>query len=586
MPLADRLGSNYAVKDRCLCQVITKGNANREDIYLLNGVVEAVSEVTKDNGQDVERCLNVVFHCANGKAFPAQISTKDIYNGNFQHAFGIDFRPAVGNTKLKYIADSVLAQADYTPRITIYQQTGWRQIGGKWVFLHSGGAIGAEGVTVELSGRSEQYYFPETASPQRWDTLKLFLNVAPKHIVYPLLAIVALSPLCEASRRAGHEPSFVMWLQGVTGSLKSTLAALALNWFGEDWNNKSLPASFKDTANYLEKQGFLLADVLTVIDDYYPATNRTEAAKMTTTAQAIARAWGDRVGRNRMNADTSLKRGYPARGMLLVTGEDAPAVGQSGAARNFVVEIKAGDVRLDVLSQIQANTRHLSEIMRGFIEWLAPQYEQFPQQLKERFLSLRTQAQSSNHGRTTEATAHLQIGIEMFSRFMADNGQLSQEQADALQADTWCVFGALAEEQTRRILQDKPTALFISALKELLDTKAYSVISMDAAYGIDGGMNTLGYKDENYYYLFPDTVYKAVRQFYNQADRNFPLTKNQLYRHLAIEGLIYPSDKQSTRQKKIKNKNGWYLWLYASALEVKVEPEHEDIEELLLDLPL
>lgn len=300
---------------------------------------------------------------------------------------------------------------------------------------------------------------------------------------------------------------------------------------------------------------------------------------MAATAQAIARSWGDRVGRNRMNADTSLRRGYPARGNMLCTGEDAPYIGQSGAARNFVIELKTGDIRLEALSQVQAHTRHLAECMRCSIEWLLPQYDRLPQQLKERFLTLRGQAQGEGHGRTVEAVAHLQIGIEMFTRFMADRGQMTQEQAGEMQGESWRVFRELAEEQARRIEQDKPSTMFLAALKELLETGVCKVVPLDSGYKYTTD-NLLGYRDSEYLYLYPETTFKAVKQFYNQADRNFPLSKNQLYRHLGIENLIWPGERQSGRQKWINGKNGRWIWLKASALEV-TEQSDIDFDELL-----
>jgi hypothetical protein len=582
--VADKLkGSGYVIKDGCLHQEITKrdnGNSKTEYRYLLNGWIEPIGEITRDNGMDVDRALTVKFHCSNGKTITAQTSIKDLQSGNFLAEFGIDCRPAVGGTVKNLIADSVLAQAELTPRQTIYQHTGFRKINGKWAYLHCGGAIGAENITVELSGRSTQYCFPDSTSPDRWDTLKQFFKVAPKSITYPLMAIAFLSPLNEAFRHVGYEPSFVMWLQGVTGTMKSTLAALTLNFFGESWNNKSLPHTFKDSANFLEKSGFLLADVLTVCDDFYPATTKAEQARMAATAQSISRSWGDRVGRSRMNADTSLRRGYPARGNLLCTGEDAPYIGQSGAARNFVVELKAGDIRLDVLSQIQTNTVHLAECMRGYIEWLIPQYDSLPEQIKGRFLALRAQAQNESHGRTTEAIAHLQIAVEAFTRFMAENGQMTEAQAEATKADSWRIFNELAEEQTRRIMQDKPTTLFLSALKELLETKVYAVVALNRsdAYGYTDYTpdNMLGYRDAEYYYLYPETSYKAVKQFYNQADRNFPLSKGQLFKHLKIESLIESGENQTTKQKKIKGVNGKWLWLKAAALEINEDTMEGD----------
>lgn len=574
------LPGGYALKDGCLYQDIAhseNSDARQELKYLLNGWVEAVGEVTHDNGIDVDRVLKLNFHCCNGKEIQAETSFKDLQNGQFLTMFGMDARPAVGTTKKAYIADSILAQSDTAIRQTVYTQTGWRKIDGKWCFLHGGGAIGAEGVTVELSGRNTQYQFPNSESPGRYETLQRFFTVAPESITYPLVALAFLSPLNEAFRRAGYEPAFVMWLQGVTGSLKSTLAALALNFYGEGWNNKSLPHTFKDSANFLEKSGFLLADVLTICDDFFPASNRVEAAKMAATAQSISRSWGDRTGRSRMSSDTSLRRGYPARGILLCTGEDAPLIGQSGAARSFVLELKKGDVQLSELSYLQAHTDHLAECMRDYIEWLIPQMDSLPERLKTRFYELRGAAQQEQHGRTIEAIAHLQVATETFSRFLVDRGEIDAGQAEKMQRDSWRIFNELADEQNRRISQDRPTTLFLDALKELIETKTYNIAKVDSnnPYGDYTPDRLLGFCDNEFYYLYPESAYKAVKMFYSQSERNFPLSKNQLYKHLKIEQLIEAGEQQTTKQKKIKGNNGKWLWLKRTALEISESEKPE-----------
>lgn len=557
----------YTVRDGCLYRVKSE-NGKEVNEYLLNGWIELISETVYDNGIDQTRQLNVIFRHSSNMGIPARIPFKDIYSGNFLVYFGADARPAVGQQKKAYITDSILAQAPKAIRNTVFQQTGFRKINGHYVFCHAGGTIGADNISVDLTGRNANYVFPDGDSPGKWDAVLKFIEVAPRSITYPLLAIAFLSPLNEALRRVGCEPSFVMWLQGVTGSLKSTMAALALNFYGEGWNNKNLPLSFKDTANFVEKNGFLLADVLTVCDDFYPASNKTEASRMATTAQLISRSWGDRTGRSRMNSDTSLKAGYPARGNLICTGEDAPHIGQSGAARSIVVELKRGDVNLVILSEIQSNAVHLSEVMRDFIDWLIPIMDKLPMQLKSRFIELRAQSQGKGHGRTAEAIAHLQIGLEAFGSFMLDSGQITSDERDKMQIESWRVLTDLSQEQNRRISQDKPTTLFLSALKELLDVKECNLEPLKTTNPYAGTPdNCLGYYDDDYYYLYPESAYRAVWKFYDQADRRFPLSKGQLCRHLLIEGFVDADEDRTTKLKKIKGETKRLLWLKKSALQ-------------------
>ena len=42
-------------------------------------------------------------------------------------------------------------------RRTVYTHTGWRKIGGQWTYLHQGGAVGTEGVSVDLESSLANY---------------------------------------------------------------------------------------------------------------------------------------------------------------------------------------------------------------------------------------------------------------------------------------------------------------------------------------------------------------------------------------------------------------------------------------------
>ncbi len=95
-----------------------------------------------------------------------------------------------------------------------------------------------------------------------------------------------------------------------------------MNFFGETWSNKSLPFSLRDTANAIERGLFQAADVLAVVDDYHPAGSKPEASRMAALLQSIARAVGDRTGRQRMNPDSTQRRSYIPRGNVLVTDYD------------------------------------------------------------------------------------------------------------------------------------------------------------------------------------------------------------------------------------------------------------------------
>ena len=205
---------------------------------------------------------------------------------------------------------------------TVFTHTGWRKLNGKWCFLHAGGAIGTENVEVRLEVNLSRYKFPESAGDiaERSNAFRAVFNAADKRTILPFIAQVFLTPLNEFLKQAGHEPAFVLNYVGRTQSRKSTLAALMLSFFGS-FTAASLPANFKDTANALEKKGYILKDMLMIVDDFHPAATMNERRTMEQTMQSLSRMYGDRRARDRLNTEIALRSGNIPRGNVAVTGD-------------------------------------------------------------------------------------------------------------------------------------------------------------------------------------------------------------------------------------------------------------------------
>lgn len=124
------------------------------------------------------------------------------------------------------------------------------------------------------------------------------------------------------------EPSFVLYLLGITGAMKSTLAALLLSFFG-NFDNKSLPSSFKDTVNSLEKQGFLLkvADGDRRLSPHQQqAGSYEDAGDGAGCGENVRRQDGQRPD----ECGRTLRGSYVPRGNAIITGEDLPDIGNRG----------------------------------------------------------------------------------------------------------------------------------------------------------------------------------------------------------------------------------------------------------------
>ena len=570
--ISERLkGTGYEGSDNSLWRVIIKEKSRdneepqKEYQKLANGAIIGLRHIKRDDGATVESTVILQVYYNGDRMDEVEIPEKFLDAKLFTEYLPLGYRPAVGKNSKAYIIDSIRVQDSKMEHQTIYQHTGWRVVNEKPLFLHAAGAIGDESVSVNLDGRLSKFRFSDKRHKDRWETLENYMSITPSRVSYPLLSVAALSPLNEFFRQAGCEPSFLLFLLGRSGTKKSTLAALTLSFFG-NFDNKSLPSSFKDTGNSLEKYGFLLKDVLTVIDDYHPAMNKTYTYRLEQTAQEVVRMYGDRTGRNRMNADGTLRVSYPPRGNALLTGEDIPSVGESGEARLMTVEILPEDVNMQTLTEVQRKSDQLNECMREYIEWLSDSYGSLPPVLKKRFYELRDEAQNGGHGRIAEAIAYMQVSIEVWTLFLKSKGRMTEKEMSNTRNDSWEIFKELAEKQNRILLDEKPSTLFISALKEMLATKRVRLIDLNNENSVYSSKDCIGWRDENYAYLLGDTAYTEVCKFYRDQDKSFPVSKKQLLKHLVIDKHIIPGEQGNTHQKKINGQNRRVVFLYADSL--------------------
>src|SRR5205823_4468651 len=131
-------------------------------------------------------------------------------------------------------------------------------------------------------------------------------------------------------------------LIGRTGLGKSEWAALAQQHFGADMHRLNLPGNWSSTANALEGLAFLAKDALLVLDDFKPGGSKGEIDAWHAKADRVLRAQGNSSARQRCWADGSVRVDRPPRGLILVTGEDAPR-GESLRARNLILLVRPGD---------------------------------------------------------------------------------------------------------------------------------------------------------------------------------------------------------------------------------------------------
>lgn len=451
-----------------------------------------------------------------------------------------------GNSTRDHLREAVkLFSANIRTR-KIFCHTGWRRLDGRWVYL-GGTTTGEVDYEIDLGADLSRYRLPSVASdPLSAMKLSLgLLELAPLRITAPLLAAIFRAPLSSVLPM-----DVTLWLEGVTGSLKSTIAALFQSHFG-DFTRTTLPAAWSSTANVLEKRAFTLKDSVLCIDEFVPGINLHE---FEVKADRMVRAQGNQAGRSRLRSDLSERPTFTPRGVLISTGEQHPPKA-SFLARCLVIEISRDEIDLAKLTEAQSTAGRLAHSMKGFVDWLAPRLDNMGETLSQGFTEARQRmTKAGRHLRIPEAGAHLYLGLDAMLQYAESIGAIEKSEADKLRTECEQVFIDLGEAQAVIVEDEKPSRKFFEILRTLLDQNKVALLPTVETYSEEPQKifgDIIGWTDNSSYFLLPEAAFKSVSTFCRDTNSRFPVTLDRLKRDLVKEGLSEVNPGRLTLRHRI-----------------------------------
>ncbi len=500
-------------------------------------------EVARDDGQVVVRKLLISGELESGVRLAAcevDAATFSSMNWVLQH-WGTRAIIAAGQSTKDKLREAIQWNSQEAEISTVYTHTGWRVIEGQRVYLSTSGALGVDGIQVELDGNLKRYMLPTSLEganlKEAMQASLRFLEVAPLSVTFPLWGAMYLAPLAEISPF-----DFMLWVFGETGSMKSTLCALALCHYG-DFDHKHLPDGWGSTDNILEKQMFIVKDAPLVIDDFAPQASGVDAQNLDRKAVRLIRAVGNRSPRNRMNADTTTRSGFMARGLVISTGEQLPA-GQSIIARILPIEILPKMVDVEKLTQAQkVDTVLYPYALVGYLGWLAKNWDEIKAEYAQNHREMRDSLRGTFHLRTPEMFAHVLMGIRLALTYAVTETAISEDQAEALLEKSKAEMMTLAQAQGEHVRDELPVIKFVNAIKALVAKGEYYIEVTGKAH--DENAKWLGWVDDDFYYLQSEITYNAVCDFMRKEGSILGLRKKALNAQLVEKKYIMPGDKNT-----------------------------------------
>lgn len=522
-------------------------------VYLCNFTAEIAADVTRDDGEETSRALQIRATLRN-QATDIIVSAADFG----AMVWPIEQLGAYANVYPGYkdhARSAIQALSDRIEQRYLYQHTGWTSIDGRPVYLHAGGGIGEHGavpLAVELERPLDRYELPD---PPEGETLRRavrasleMLGIAEDRITLPVFAAIwraVLGPV--------HTSLFVA---GQTGHGKSELAALAQQHFGAAMHAKALPAGWDSTANSLEALSYRAKNALFTVDDFVPRGGSVDVARMHLAADRLLRAQGNASGRGRLTADARMRQTRYPRGLIVGTGEDVPR-GHSLRGRMVILELGAPlDWPLVSRCQKAAAAGQYAAAMAGFCRFVAPLMAGMKDRIQVAIESAReTFAGETAHRRTPDNIAQLAAGFRLFLDFAVDAGAIGDEEAADLWDRAWRAYGAIVEEQDREQASDEPAGQFVALLLAALRSGAAHVSSPDKTppeprhnpklWGWDGDAPAgpwIGWLDDDDLYLECQAAFAAVQRLSRDAGTPLLLTPATLGKRLKQRGLLASTD--------------------------------------------
>lgn len=571
---------------------------------LTNFKAKIVSNIEEDDGAEVRHMFEIEAKLkGRGKRF--LVSTTDFEKMNWvTRELGAEAVLHAGyGIKDRARAAIQLLSGDI-PRRHIYKHTGWKDIEGEWYYLHAGGAIGSGGIprediVVDLSGSLSAFEFPSPPPEEEMSDLMekyaSLLKIAPPRVIYPLIGA--------AWRALFREVDFSIHLAGASGEGKTELAALAQQHYGSAFSPRNLPGSWSSTANAIEAQAYLAKDALFVLDDFAPSGTQNQINYYHQKADRVLRALGNNAGRQRMNADLTLRRERPPRCLILSTGEDVPKM-QSVRARSLIVEVMKDDVSWDSLKATKklAQKGIFAKVLAYCIHYIAPEYDEMRKACREIMEEKRGFfGTETGHKRTAGICADLTFGLEIALHFMHQFGAIDEDEHDELVDQATDVFLNLAASQEEHQEATEPTQLYLEYLAAAViggkahvaarhkehpeNPQAWGWVRENAArrghfdsWKPQGQL--IGWLDGEDLYLDPKNAFAIVQKMGREMGESLNVTEATLRRRLFEKDLLISTEKENrlTVRRTLQAKRPRVLHLAASSLIEEVSSQSDDLE--------
>lgn len=538
-------------------------------------VAKNVEEIVDEDGS---RTITIAGRALRGGAFRLEVNGKAfgedrVLRSMLEQAAGA--RDPVYSRMSGHLATAIkkLTKDEELTVIRRFKRTGWYSS----QFLMPG--MHDEDVHIELPQKLPYSVNPKADADKGLAALGNLLKCIDPACTTPVIAMMLEAPL---HRLAKGRKRYGVFIQGRTGSLKTSWTQTAMCIYGQGWFDDAALLKWGEgaTRNAIMTLAASAHDMPFFIDNYKPNTGDGAEGFNTLIHNII-----EGGNRERLRRDGSLITSQSIHAFPLSTGEDVPQNDSASLARQFVVSFPwQGGESNDELTAAQADAPHLSAIGYMWLTWLSsPEGKAVVAAFAESFTALRDKWAQYLRKVRVDAGNPLRIAENLASNELAWRIACQHPRIGPVLKPYTEVHLAGLRTIAARMADSTADALeavqFVHAVKELIVSKQYLLI--DKALGepaeYDAG-KVLGWYDAIGVYLLPTMALAAARRILGNG--SLLITPRTLNDQLARRGYLMPGNDRQLKTIRIGARTVRVMHLRPEAFSDDDGEQRSMLEEL------
>lgn len=437
---------------------------------------------------------------------------------------------------------------------TYFVDAGWQMIAGGMRYVHDSISL-PEGMIAETGLNLPKIEIDKQECAKIYfESLQIYHDNRAMHVLslYSLLGI-----LYRCFQLAGYPPHFLLFLNGRTGSMKTTIAKILFTQLSDDRYRENPRRLDMDSTVSFER-GIVKSgrDTVLLYDDYAPAKTPQKAREMKGNLETIIRMAGDGSTKSRSNANLEDIRGEGVQGMIVVTGE-LKGKGASSNLRCLYVEMEREYADLDVISFFQECGAAYTSVLNDFSDYVGERWREIIRFIKNEFTIKRKKlSQILRERRSVDTAATLQVAADILYRFLMEYCEISNQIANELHCEMQDSVVTVTKQSEENSREESYGVSFVKAVHELVQTGKINLHIAKPESML--GLNSFdGFYDGISYYFYLPSIYKKLTEYFKGTNRYFPLEPDEIATELFQDGISESGANGTSSSGRARRNKYW-----------------------------